>query len=65
MNDKYGRASADLNFALATGKTGLVGPFSPHLWNNVDGYVTVALTTKHNTSKLLAVRITDIGLNGV
>ncbi len=64
-NDKYGRPSADLDFALATGKTGLCGPFTPHLWNDADGKVEFGLTTKHNASKLLAVRITDIGLNGV
>jgi len=64
-NDKYGRPSADLDFALATGKTGLCGPFSPALWNNSDGKVEFALTTKHNATKLLAVRITNTGINGV
>ena len=64
-NDKYGRPSADLNFNVATGLTGMVGPFSPALWNNIDGMVTFALTEKHADSRLLAVRITNTGINGV
>ena len=64
-NDKYGRPSADLNFNVATGLTGMVGPFSPALWNNTDGIVTFALTEKHADSRLLAVRISNTGINGV
>ena len=63
--NKYGRVSADLDFALATAKTGIVGPFAPHLWNDVNGLVKMTLTTKHNSSKLLAVRITNSERNGV
>lgn len=64
-NDKYGRPSGDLTFDVATAKTGLCGPFSPSLWNNANGMVEFALTTKHNVTKLLAVRITNSERNGV
>ena len=64
-NDKYGRASADLDFDIATAKTGIVGPFDPGLWNDSDGMVKFTLTTGHASSYLLAVRISNSGLNGV
>jgi len=64
-NDKYGRPSADLTFQVATGDTGIVGPFSPALWNDVDGLVRFALTIEDGGSFLLAVRITNSQRNGV
>ena len=64
-NDKYGRVSADLTFDVAALKTGIVGPFSPALWNDVSGQVKFALTDKDNANKLLAVRITNSERNGV
>ena len=64
-NDKYGRPSADLDFDIATAKTGIVGPFDPALWNDSDGKVKFTLTTGVASSYLLAVRITNTGKNGV
>ena len=64
-NDKYGRPSADLDFAIATAKTGIVGPFDPSLWNDADGKVKFTLTTGNASSFLLAVRISNTGKNGV
>ncbi len=65
LNDKYGRAPAVTTFVVATGLTGMVGPFAPALWNNAAGQVQFHLTAEHNASKLLAVRIVNEGLNGV
>ena len=64
-NDKYGRPSADLDFDIATAKTGIVGPFDPSLWNDSNGLVKLTLTTGHASSFILAVRITNTGTNGV
>jgi hypothetical protein len=63
--DKFGRDAAVKTFVVATAKTGLVGPFDPGLWNDSTGKVKFALTTGHNSSKLLAVRIANAERNGV
>ena len=62
--DQYGRDASSKTFTVATGKQGIVGPFAPGRWNNSDGQVQFSLTTKHNSTKLLAVRVTQANRNG-
>ena len=62
--DQYGRDATSKTFVVATGKTGVVGPFAPGRWNDSNGRVPFTLTTGHNSTKLLAVRVTQSNLNG-
>ena len=63
--DEYGRVATSFTFIVAAGKTGLVGPFEPHLWNGTDGRVKFTLGTGKATDFYLAVRLQNTGTNGV
>jgi hypothetical protein len=62
--DKFGRDAAIKTFTVAAGKTGLVGPFDPGLWNNADGKVEFTLGVGKATDYYLAVRLTNSERNG-
>ena len=63
-NDEFGRAAASLTFVVGIGKTAIVGPFSPHLWNNTDGEVEFTLSANNADDYFEAVRITNSERNG-
>ena len=63
-NDEFGRAAADLTFVVGAGKTAIVGPFSPHLFNNTDGEVEFTLSANNANDYFEAVRITNSERNG-
>jgi len=63
-NDEYGRAAASLTFTVAAGNTGVVGPFSPALFNNTNGLVQFAAAVGKGTDFFTAVRITNSQRNG-
>ena len=58
VDDKYGR-SETLAPVVAAGKTAIIGPFLPELWNDSSGRVTFVPTSGEATDTLLAVRIAN------
>ena len=63
--DEMGRLTSDKTFVLGATKFALVGPFSPHLWNNTDGEVSFTISAPNADDYFLAVRLTNSERNGV
>lgn len=56
--DKYGRTESR-SFVVGAGDWGIIGPFLPELWNDVDGYVHFSPNTGNVGDLLLAVRVAN------
>ena len=56
--DKFGRTET-LAPVVSAGKVAILGPFNPELWNNSDGEIVFALTSRNAADQLLAVRVAN------
>ena len=56
--DKYGRTET-LAPVVASGKTAIIGPFMPELWNSSPGLLKFSLTSENAADVLAAVKIAN------